>query len=275
MNRAFGLRWMLTGMSGVFVVGAVGLIVAGFVLGGEATLPMVIVGVTLLVVAVVLGVVRRYVNSLDPTELLATGTPGTALIVSVRDTGVTINELNAVFELELDVTVPPTPVYRATTRITVGRVSFGTVQPGMTVAVKVDPEDHTRVAVDWEASPAGSGDTLQVPGMDGPVRVAGFTRAADIVAEGVATTGTIVAMAATGRTADEFNTEMLDSITEYDDPIVMMEIDVAGPGGTYRIKNLYRVPDGRSQHLVLGATIPIAYLPEDPEGSAVVAWDRF
>lgn len=285
MKRAFGMGSIMGGLSGLFVVSGIGFVVAGFLIGGEALIPMVATGVSLLFVAVVFVLVGRYVRGLDPTELLATGVAGTALIISVRDTGVTVNELNAVFELELDVTLPGAPTYRATTKVTVGRVSFGTVQPGMVVAVKVDASDHSRVAVDWAGTqPVGAGGRvaataddrlIDVSGMDEPVRITGRSKGSDIVAAGTPTTGTIVAVAATGRTADEFGTEMLDSVVEFDDPIVMMELDVSGPDGVFRTKGLYRVPDGKSHHLVLGATVPVAYLPDDPEGSAAIAWDRF
>ncbi|MGH7002431.1 MAG: hypothetical protein ACREIP_00635, partial [Alphaproteobacteria bacterium] len=93
--------------------------------------------------------VRRIMGA--DRRLVASGIPGTAVVLHVRDTGTTINHVNAVLDVRLQVSLPGQAPYETQSEVTLGRMSWGALQPGMTVAVKVDPKNPRRVAIDWNA----------------------------------------------------------------------------------------------------------------------------
>jgi hypothetical protein len=91
--------------------------------------------------------------------ILKTGEPATALIKGVRDTGVTINNAPQV-ELALEVRSKFKPPYEAKVKTLVSRINPNLFQPGMTVAIKVDPKDPQAVAIDPEGGLAQAGAAL-------------------------------------------------------------------------------------------------------------------
>lgn len=88
-------------------------------------------------------------------RLLATGLAGTARISSVRQTSMMVNN-QPVLAFELLVEVPGRPAYTATLRELVPFIRLAQVQPGSTLAVRVDPARPERVAIDWGASVSGA-----------------------------------------------------------------------------------------------------------------------
>lgn len=93
-------------------------------------------------------------------KLLKTGEPGTALIKSVSDTGVTINNAPQV-KIVLEVRPKFKPPYEATTKILVSRLQPDYYRPGMTVAVRINPDKPAEVAIDPNASVTGSASQSQ------------------------------------------------------------------------------------------------------------------
>jgi hypothetical protein len=83
--------------------------------------------------------------------VLRSGIDGTALVTFVAD-GHRANEFRHLVYLELDVTVPGRDTYPVRTGEFLTPASAGSVSPGRTLHVKVDPGDPARVAVDWEKS---------------------------------------------------------------------------------------------------------------------------
>ena len=79
-------------------------------------------------------------RTVSAQHLMTVGRQGTATVAALRDTGVTVND-NPQVELELDVTVEGTPVYRVTHRQIISRLAVGGFQPGAIVPVRVDPQD--------------------------------------------------------------------------------------------------------------------------------------
>jgi hypothetical protein len=114
-----------------------------------------IVAITVVGLAVFFFFVRRIMGA--DRRILANGIAGSALVLGVRDTGITINNVNAVLEARLQVTIPGRTPYETTAEVTLGRTSWGALQPGMTVAVRVDPANHARVAIDWRGGGAAAG----------------------------------------------------------------------------------------------------------------------
>ncbi|SHN44523.1 DUF3592 domain-containing protein [Cryptosporangium aurantiacum] len=90
-------------------------------------------------------------------ELIRTGRPARGLILDVQLTGTTVQmggppERVCVFTLE--VTLDDTQSYQAVARQRIAEHVLPRLQPGQTfVAVRVDPADPNRVAIDWASEP--------------------------------------------------------------------------------------------------------------------------
>ncbi|MBK7433068.1 MAG: hypothetical protein IPI66_03635 [Chitinophagaceae bacterium] len=80
-------------------------------------------------------------------RLKKTGLPGQATIREVLDTGVTINN-NPQVKLVLDVKGSLGQRYDATIRVLVSRIRPNLYQPGMTVAVLIDPNNEKNIVLD-------------------------------------------------------------------------------------------------------------------------------
>ena len=94
------------------------------------------VGITVLTFALMFGFAllkRKKVQN-----LLATGTQGTATILSLEDTGMRINDDPRV-RMMMDVTIPGFPPYRVQKTATVSVIRLSQVQVGATVQVIADP----------------------------------------------------------------------------------------------------------------------------------------
>jgi hypothetical protein len=94
-------------------------------------------------------------------RLQKTGLPGKAIITEVRDTGVTINN-NPQVKLILEVKNSFGQRYTTTCRTLVSRLNPFVFQPGMEVAVKIDPKNEQNVVIDQSmgrtSSPATTGN---------------------------------------------------------------------------------------------------------------------
>ena len=112
-----------------------------------AWMPYIIVAsIALPLVITLLIVVPFYRNGSRNRRLLQTGKSAAAVIVELRDTGVTVNQQPQI-ELVLDVLPPNRPPFRATTRTLISRLQTSQVQPGMQVLVKYNPLDLSNVAL--------------------------------------------------------------------------------------------------------------------------------
>lgn len=86
------------------------------------------------------------------SDLLDSGESAEATILSVRDTGMTVNHNNFRVALELRVHPPDGTTYETTTHAFVSRLNPHAYQPGMRVTVRYDPKNRKRVAVAGIAS---------------------------------------------------------------------------------------------------------------------------
>jgi len=129
---------------------------------------------------------KTMAGGVDP-ELLQNGTLGRAIIVDLAIGGTTVQRNNAPMERTCDFTVEvavdDTPRYQARVHQRVPEYALAEIQPGATVvAVRVDPADPQRVAIDWATVPP----TVRVASQPGA------TTAADILANGEAVNAVIV-----------------------------------------------------------------------------------
>ena len=90
-------------------------------------------------------------------KLLKTGISAKAVIKELHDTGVTVNNAPQI-KLLLEV-FPQTGIpYLVETKMLISRLQTSSFQPGMELAVKVDPNDKDKVAVDFSGGASyGSG----------------------------------------------------------------------------------------------------------------------
>jgi len=247
--------------------------------------------------------VRRIMGA--DKRLVAAGIAGTALVLDVRDTGVTINHVNAVLETRLQVTLPGQAPYEATAEVTLGRMNWGALQPGMTVAVKVDPKNPARVAIDWGRQRGGAmaqllqglgaqmqtggsarivgnvsgmvatpGGTFQIPGVAGAMQANTVRSADDVIAEGERGEGTIQAVSHTGATAGQMAPGAGLDAEKAGDPMVYVAMQVQPrKGAPFAAQGIHRVPKCKLGSLAIGRRVPVAFLPGQPE-TATIDWSR-
>ena len=106
-----------------------------------------VVFVILVTIVPMLLIFRRVFGSLKQNQtLLATGEPAQAKILKMWDTGATLND-NPQVGLLLEVHRLDHTPYQVETKCFVSRLKIPQIQPGATVAVKVNPQDAAQVAV--------------------------------------------------------------------------------------------------------------------------------
>lgn len=260
-----------------------------------------IVAITVVGLVIFFVFVRRIMGA--DRKLIATGIPGTAVVLDVRDTGVTINHTTAVLEARLQVTIPGQAPYEATAEVKMGRMSWGGLQPGMTVPVKVDPQNPARVAIDWHAQQRGMagargaafgqssrsrgaqpggvagmvatpGGNFQIPGVAGAMQANTVRSADDVIAEGERGEGTIQAVSHTGATAAEMAPNAQLDAEKAGDPMVYVAMRVQPRNGApFAAQGIYRVPKRKLSLLAIGRRVPVAFLPGQPE-TATIDWSR-
>jgi citrate lyase gamma subunit len=100
---------------------------------------------------------------INSSRLQKNGIPGTARIISVNDTGVTINN-NPQVKLNLEVKNSFGQRYNASCRVLVSRINPNAYAAGMEVPVKIDPKNEQNVVLDFTSSAAtataGSNSTM-------------------------------------------------------------------------------------------------------------------
>jgi len=172
----------------LFLVGAAGFLVAGFVLPG-----VFIVFLATAIVFAMAGVLFLWMHTFmkdvpkvtmrSGLERMAAGTalaaqqlqdmtgqgagvarsgidprPGTAEVVAVTDTGMLVNA-DPVVMLDLSVTVAAQDAYAVRIRQIVGKLYVARLQPGATLPVVVDAQDPYQVTIQWNEtsgmSPSG------------------------------------------------------------------------------------------------------------------------
>ena len=131
------------GLAAVFVVA--GTMASGARAGLYLTSGILaVVGLGLLTGAAVIGSGVARVERID-----ATGTPGSATITGVTQTGGYMNG-SPRLALDLSVQLPGRPAYPATVTQFVPLILLSRVTPGQTLAVKADQQDPSKLVLDWE-----------------------------------------------------------------------------------------------------------------------------
>jgi hypothetical protein len=115
---------------------------AGFVIA------VVAVGIALVVIVLFFRSLRRDFREMaQARELIAAGEPAEAKVVRMWDTGTTLND-NPKVKFLLEVRPSGRAPYQAEVKCYVSRLRLSQVQPGNVIAVRIDPQDETKIALD-------------------------------------------------------------------------------------------------------------------------------
>jgi hypothetical protein len=233
-------------------------------------------------------------------RLRATGVPGEADIVSVRQTGVVLNEINPQVELELNIRLADgRSPYPVTVKEFVPGIAIGRLSNGQPLPVRVDPLDPTSVVILWEqggVGPAGAAGTPTVAG----VPVGGAPDMSD--PEERADQSALEAMRAAGVAVPQMTSDQFDDVLEAqrenirqngvsgtmvitavkdtgqsinDRRLFNMETEITLADGRppYRIDQPAAVPQHVADRIKKGFTAPVTVDKDDPRLS-VVEWDQ-
>ena len=155
---AFGGISGLSALGGLFVVMAIAFVVV-------TTTTSSIVGGTFILLAITFGLTGGVLLAIDQwlaarrrraNRLRTAGMRGTATILSVSDSNVTINE-NPMVNLRLRVNIANHPPYEVSKRQVISRIAVGQFVPGATFPVLVDPSNPTDVLIDERPGAAAGG----------------------------------------------------------------------------------------------------------------------
>ncbi len=98
------------------------------------------------IVFVVLLMRRVFAMAAPNKELLTSGEDAQATVMSLWDTGTTVND-NPMVGLLLQVQSANRPAYQVQTTSLISRLATAQFQPGARLAVKIDPKNPQRVAI--------------------------------------------------------------------------------------------------------------------------------
>ncbi|MEA2169378.1 MAG: hypothetical protein QOF76_2678 [Solirubrobacteraceae bacterium] len=207
------------------------------------------------------------------------GVDAQAVLTSVQDTGMTIND-NPRVKLTLQVTAPDGSAFEVQMKQTVSRVQVP--RPGDTFAVRYDPEDPSNFellgmtgsgggAVDsgaaLEAASAGQiAAAVQQAGAS-----AGVTRgsAAELLASGQRMSAVLTEFSPTGQTVGDQNPAAPDP----SDPVYVMKTNLLIDGSTpIEAIFMHRIPQAQVTGLRLGKRLAVAVNPSNPTREVAIDW---
>jgi hypothetical protein len=106
------------------------------------------IAITVVVLIFVFLVFRKVFGGIAQNNaLLTSGEPAQATVLQLWDTGVSLND-NPQVGLLLEVRPHNRPAYQVQTKSFISRLNVSQVQTGAVVAVKVDPTNPAKVALD-------------------------------------------------------------------------------------------------------------------------------
>lgn len=255
------------------------LVVIGALVGGEARWPVIIAGVTLSFVGMAMFLIGRKAGrffGLSP-RLLSRGVPATAVVERVRETGVMFNNSPVLgFWLTVSHQAHDYPVELLQA---LPRPLLGAVSPGTRLAVKVDPDDPQKVAIDWSQPPTPPTGAAAPPaatplGSEPAEAVPPENRrsAADLLARGRRGTARIVAAKEVGNAArlgvvgsgDERAGAMMN----------VLDLEVKLPGREpYPVRVVHWVPASLAGQVGPGREVVVAVDRDDPEHQVAIDWE--
>jgi hypothetical protein len=254
---------------------------------------LALVGIGLIVVGFIVG---RRAAATD--QLLQTGTSGTAQITGLTQTGMYMNE-NPQIRMQLLVTLPGQTPYAAQHTEIVPLMLLGRLSSGQPLAVRVDPMNLNRIAIDWGGSGFGMGGAI-APAMPAAPMMPGTTAGsaqdeslAQVQAAMGGTSGAAPIFSQPGQagyTVEQLRNHLrqsglegqarIDSMedtgkTVGDESVYRMEMTLMIPGQQEQKlpKSAAMIPTEKKHRLFQGMTVPVKYEATNPN-MLMVEWDR-
>jgi hypothetical protein len=215
----------------------------------------------------------------EAQRIKAQGVPGQATIMSMRQTGVYVNEQPQI-ELQLNVQDEMYGSRQVTLKEYVPMMLLGTLSSGRPLPVKVDPANPNNVVIEWENAMSGgmpmgapmgtpgadqfaTGQMQQMPTPPPPLPKAEADREKKrILAEGTPGTAKILASSPTGQMDDQGR------------PIHQMTLQIEIQGRQPVMgPALAGVPAERADQLEVGDSVPVKADPNNPS-SIAIDWDN-
>jgi hypothetical protein len=195
-----------------------------------------------------------------PKELLEKGLLGRGIIVSIQQTSVSTGadfDPAHVCVFTVEVALDNVPRYTATCRQAVrATVLPQLMMPGATVAVRADPEDHSRIALSLGEQPPTV--TMASAGAGDP----NTGSAARILAEGAPCKAVIVQAQSMGMRSSTGKDMYAFALTVMAEGRPPYQIQVGNP-----------VPEAALPLLYPGNTVPAKRMPEGDDHDLVIDWD--
>lgn len=285
---------ILLGVGAVMAVALGGIPYAGGAMLGTGGF-LALIGVVLIVIGVIVG---RRAAATD--QLLQTGTAGTATVTGLTQTGMYLNEQPQI-RMSLLVSLPGQTPYATSHTEFVPLMLLGRLTSGAPLAVRVDPMDLNRVAVDWGASGfssapmmaaapaalAGTPAASAVPGagsgMDeslSQVQAALGVGAAPVFASAEQGGYSVEQLRAWLRQNGQQGTATVDTLEDSgkvvgDERLYTMEMTLNIPGQAPQKlpKSAAMVPVAVSHKVFRGMSVPVRYAAENPN-LLMVEWDK-
>ena len=93
------------------------------------------------------GMINNMSGISETRELQKRGQPAQGVILKIWNSGMTLNE-DPVVWFQIEVHPESGELFEAKTKCPISRLDVPQFQPGSTVPVRYDPEDHSRIALD-------------------------------------------------------------------------------------------------------------------------------
>lgn len=238
-------------------------------MSGDAMGLVAVVGLVLLTFALSAKLARRMMRGATRADTLEAGIPASALIVSMGETGTTVNQ-HPLVEFGLRVMRPGQAPYDVTIRQILPRLRLGQVRPGLTVGVKVGPADPTDVAIDWDAPVGEEADgSATVPeGMFAGAAVGDTVDSKSFLARAQPASAEILHMSQTGMTVPDPRDGGEAEVFGF---VVAVHRDGCP---SYEAKLLQGVPRALLGRVGPGATVPVGVNPDDA-GDVAIDWGSY
>ena len=205
------------------------------------------------------------------------GVNAPAQVVSVRDTGMTIND-NPRVALTLQVSPPDgSPPFQVNKKLTVSRVAIP--RPGDGLAVRYDPDDHDNFVIGAAAPEAAGGadNTFLDDANAGDVAAAATAEpgavkrgsASELLATGQRMNAIVREFSPTGQTVGDVDPTKPDP----GDPLYVFKMEIlTGAGSPIEATFIHRVPAAKVSTLALGEQLDVAVNPANPTREVAIDW---
>lgn len=264
----------------VFVVCAAAMAVGAVLVDDTgARITLGILAVAFLATSTVFFWVAGKVGSIANLEALReNGILGQGTILKLRETGITVNETNAVLAFTVMVQHAGQAPYPVKFEQLVPRLAMGVIAPGRVVAVRVDPQNPDEVAIDFEAPVPASGgggmeQTIDIKPGELEQTITHFPgMPVHLVEPKLGSAAAILAGGSPGK-ATVINTFPTDTTLPDGDSVVGYILNVQPADGRppYQVEIGHRTPRTLTHQPAPGAELAVKISPTD-QGEVAIDW---